>query len=445
MLQGKKNVGVLTGFFDNGVYAPLFAATERSVTAANGLVGGRPVYAVCQSGDALSAADIDVMTRALHLAAKTGNPVVTFYNAPGAKLEEGLGILSATASLNAAIAKISGVVPQIAVVLGICGASAALSAAAADLCIMSADAELFLAAPFLSAAKGDKTPGAGSAAFAAKAGVAALVADNTESAVRKAAELIVRLPANNLALPSEFDFTLPSAALNLSGYTAQAAMEAIADTGSVYPLYTGYGTGLEVAFATVGGGVIGFVATAGPDVPLCRQSADKAARFVRLCDAFSIPLVTLLHTDGFSTGSAEDMAGGIRAAARLAATYADATTARVAVLAGKAVGPAYIALGCADLTIALPGSTVLAPAEPSAVVSVLYKEELGSAGDSLAAATAAKVKEYEAASGEAALAAGLADIETTPAGLRAAVESALGVLASKRVQRLPKKHGNMSL
>ena len=98
------------------------------------------------------------------MAAQTGCPVVTFYNSVGAKLAEGLDVLTASAKLNATIAKVSGVIPQIAVVTGVCGGTSALSVANADVCVMAEDAELFFTAPFTSAAKGDKVPGAGSAA-----------------------------------------------------------------------------------------------------------------------------------------------------------------------------------------------------------------------------------------------------------------------------------------
>ena len=102
------------------------------------------------------------------MAAQTGCPVVTFYNSVGAKLAEGLDVLTASAKLNAQIAKVSGVVPQVAVVLGVCGGTSALSAANADVCIMAEGAELFFTAPFTSAAKGDKVADAGSAAAAAR-------------------------------------------------------------------------------------------------------------------------------------------------------------------------------------------------------------------------------------------------------------------------------------
>lgn len=178
---------------------------------------------------------------------------------------------------------------------------------------------------------------------------------------------------------------------------------------------------------------------------LCHNCVAKASRFVRLCDAFSVPVITIVDTEGFVPSATDDIAGGIREAARLAATYADATTAKVAVLAGKAVGPVYTALAAADLRIAVAGCTVSA-LEPSAAVSVLYKEEID-ASDNIIAATNAKAAAYtaEVCSAANAVACGAADLTCDAANVRASVVAALELLSTKRAARLPKKHGNMAL
>ena len=152
---------ILATFFDDGSYTTLFA--DGPAAAAFGSANGQPVYVVCQNGAALSAKDLEKTVRVLELAAKTGNPIVTVYDSTGAKLEEGLAVLAANATLSAAVAQLSGVVPQVAVVVGVCGASSALAAANADVCIMAEGAELFFTPPFTSAAKGDKLAKAGSA------------------------------------------------------------------------------------------------------------------------------------------------------------------------------------------------------------------------------------------------------------------------------------------
>ena len=386
-MASKSNKGeILAKFFDDGEYTALFA--DGAVSAACGYAAGQQAYAVYQNGEAVSVKDVEKNIKVLEMAAQTGCPVVTFYNSVGAKLAEGLDVLSASAKLNATIAKVSGVIPQIAVVTGVCGGTSALSAANADVCVMAEDAELFFTAPFTSAAKGDKVPGAGTAEAAAKAGVAAIVAANAEE------------------------------------------------------LYAGFGKHVYTAFATIGGNAVGIVATG---ETLCHNCVAKASRFVRLCDAFSVPVLTIVNTNGFAPSATDDIAGGIREAARLAATYADATTAKVALLSGKAVGPVYTALANADLKIAVNGCTVSA-LEPNAAVSVLYKAEID-ASDNIIAATNAKAAQYtaEVCSAANAVAAGAADMTCDAANARASVVAAFELLSTKRAARLPKKHGNMAL
>ena len=156
-------------------------------------------------------------------------------------------------------------------------------------------------------------------------------------------------------------------------------------------------------------------------------------------------MLTIVNTEGFVPSTSDDIAGGIREAARLAATYADATTAKVALIAGKAVGPVYTALAAADLKIAVKGCTISA-LEPSAAVSVLYKDEID-ASDNIIAATKAKAAAYvaEVCSADAAVAAGSADMTCEAANARASVVAAFELLSTKRAARLPKKHGNMAL
>ena len=204
-MASKINKGeILAKFFDDGEYTALFA--DGAVSAACGYAAGQQAYAVYQNGEAVTVKDVEKNIKVLEMAAQTGCPVVTFYNSVGAKLAEGLDVLTANAKLNAQIAKVSGVIPQVAVVLGVCGGTSALSAANADVCIMAEGAELFFTAPFTSAAKGDKVADAGSAAAAAKAGVASIVAADAAEAAEKAAHIVGLLPANNLTGPAIFEF-----------------------------------------------------------------------------------------------------------------------------------------------------------------------------------------------------------------------------------------------
>ena len=438
-MASKINKGeILAKFFDDGEYTALFA--DGAVSAACGYAAGQQAYAVYQNGEAVTVKDVEKNIKVLEMAAQTGCPVVTFYNSVGAKLAEGLDVLTATAKLNAAIAKVSGVVPQVAVVTGVCGGTSALNAASADVCVMAKDAELFFTAPFTSAAKGDKVADAGSAEAAAKAGVAAIVAESAAEAAEKAAHIVGLLPANNLTGPAIFEFEQPTAVLAAGAAPEKAA--ALIDKDSAVELFAGFGKSVYTAFATIGGNAVGVVATG---EQLCHNCVSKASRFVRLCDAFSVPVLTIVDTKGFVPSATDDIAGGIREAARLAATYADATTAKVALLAGKAVGPVYTALANADLKIAVNGCVVSA-LEPNAAVSVLYKSEID-ASDNIIAATNAKAAAYtaEVCSAANAVACGAADMTCDAANARASVVAAFELLSTKRAARLPKKHGNLAL
>ena len=296
-------------------------------------------------------------------------------------------------------------------------------------------AELGCQAVEISALKGEGTEAA------AKAGVAAIVVPTAEEAAEKAAHIVGLLPANNLTGPAIFEFEQPTAVLAAGAEPAKAAA-AVIDKDSAVELYAGFGKSVYTAFATIGGNAVGVVATG---KQLCHNCVAKASRFVRLCDAFSVPVITIVDTEGFVPSATDDIAGGIREAARLAATYADATTAKVALIAGKAVGPVYTALAAADLKIAVKGCTISA-LEPSAAVSVLYKDEID-ASDNIIAATKAKTAAYtaEVCSAASAVAAGAADMSCDAANVRASVVAALELLSTKRAARLPKKHGNMAL
>ena len=291
-MASKINKGeILAKFFDDGEYTALFA--DGAVSAACGYAAGQQAYAVYQNGEAVTVKDVEKNIKVLEMAAQTGCPVVTFYNSVGAKLAEGLDVLTASAKLNAQIAKVSGVIPQVAVVLGVCGGTSALSAANADVCIMAEGAELFFTAPFTSAAKGDKVADAGTAAAAAKAGVAAIVESTAEEAAEKAAHIVGLLPANNLTGPAIFEFEQPTAALAAGAEPAKAAA-AVVDKDSAVELYAGFGKSVYTAFATVGGNAVGVVATG---KTLCHNCVAKASRFVRLCDAFSVPVITIVDTE----------------------------------------------------------------------------------------------------------------------------------------------------
>lgn len=414
------------------------------VVAGYGLIEGGIVYAYSQdvtvNSGAINQAHAKKITKVYELAAKTGCPVVAIFDSNGAKLDEAGMMLSAYSEMLMWSNKLSGVVPQIAVILGTCGGASAMIASGADFVVMSEKAELFMTAPFVTKANGDKTIGAGSAENAAKAGVASVVCANDEACLNETRRLISMLPANNLSASPMFDYAdNNSAAIDAEG-CPKLMVEAIADADSTLELNKEYANGAYIFLATVAGVTTGFVATS-KNNPLDSEACEKVARFVKICDAFNIPVITLVNTNGFEITADISM---VKKAAVLASAYAEATTAKISVITGKAFGPAYLALGAknanADVTIAWPQAEISALA-PETAVEFLWADRFEGTQD-LQATRKALVEEYadtvaspfEAAKG------GYIESVIAPEATRATVINMLDMLAGKRETTLPKKH-----
>ncbi|MFT3951067.1 MAG: carboxyl transferase domain-containing protein [Oscillospiraceae bacterium] len=432
----------LKKLFDDGVYTEIGAFAKSGehlagVVTACGYVDGNMVYAFSQDSTinkaALSAAQAAKIKKLYDSAAKTGLPVVGIYDSFGADLSDPVGALAAYGELLACVSALSGVVPQIAVVAGTCAGAAAMLAASADFVVMAKDAALFVT---------PNTAVAYLAAAAAKNGIAALVAESDLSAVEAARELLIKLPANNLAALPMFEYEAPFFAL---GTTAAEQIKALADLDSAVELYAAFGTAAYTALATVNGTAVGFAATNNADAPLSADDCAKLARFVRTCDAFSVPVVTLVDTTGFDVSDA-DVTGAVKNMTKLAQAYAEATTVKLAVVTGKVYGPAYIALagkGAADLVFALPDA-VISPLNPLTAAEFLSHDKLAGTDD-VTIAREALADEFVAEHCSAAVLAerGSLDGICEAEDLRATLVTALDSLAGKRVSRLPKKHSNM--
>ncbi len=416
---------------------------EAGVIAGYGLVEGSVVYAFSQdvSSDsgAVNAAHAKKIKKIYELAAKTGCPVVCVYDSKGAKLSEGNEMLAAYSEVLAASGKISGVVPQIALVLGTCAGVNAMLAAAADVLVMSREAELFMTAPFIAAANGDSAEDAGSAEAAAKAGVAAVVADDEDAAVAEVRKLLTMLPQNNLASLPLFEFADSTETLDPSG-CPKRIVEAIADAQSLVELSAEYGKGVYTFLGTMAGTTVGFVTTSKENA-LDSAACEKAARFVKVCDAFNIPIVTFIDSKGFALNA--DVAV-VKDAAKLAGAYAEATAPKISVITGKAFGPAYIALGSknanADVTLAWP-QAVISTLAPETAVEFLWEDRFKGTEDVKATRTAL-LEEYEdtVASPFAAAESGAVEAVVAPEETRKNIINMLDMLAGKRESTLPKKH-----
>ncbi len=438
--MAKTSMDVFATFFDEGKYTTMYTQKSASISVGVGFVCGSEVVSVAQNGNALCAADMKKWVRAIELAGKIGVPLFTFYASSGAVLDGGVAPLTGYADILKASANVSGVVPQIAVVTGTCGGNSALLAATSDICVMSEEGELFLTPPYTAAATGKKTAGAGSAASAADSGVAHIVVKTNAEAVLKAQALAELLPSNNLTVPSLFEESAPSGAFQSAAFSPEKAVAGLADSANLVSLFDNIES-VYVALGTVDGTVTGFVATDNGK-GICTLGAAKAARFVRLCDMYNIPVVTVLATCGFTKSSENDIAGGIRNAALLASTYSDATTAKVLVVAGQAIGAAYTAFSACDVVIAADGA-VVSPLAPEAAATVVYAEEL-KASKNIPEDTKKYAAEYIATycNADALDNAGICEVRCNDSAVRGAVADSLAILATKRVTRQPKKYGS---
>ncbi len=436
----------LAMLFDEGAFTQLdtFGRSENGpveVVAGFGTVEGSPVYAFAQdgtiAGGAVSRAAAMKIKKVYDLASKTGAPIVAVYDSKGARLAEGVDVLSAYGEMLLFSNNISGVVPQIAVVAGTCGGTAAMLAASADIVIMSEKAELFIGAD------GDRN-----AQAAAKAGVTHITAADDKEAMLAARSVISKLPLNNLsAAPiSEFDEVdgcaenFRTVSENITGADTAALVACVADAGSITELQKDFGTAVYTALAGVGGTTAGIVAFNGQVID--HKSAVKAARFVQFCDAYALPVITLVNTPGFQTDGCACM---IREAAKLSHAYAEATTPKIALITGKAIGAAYIALAGraanADMVFAWPNAEIASLPEDAAV-TILYHDRL--AKNEKRADLTAEYRENVSSAFAAAASGGVDDV-IDPADTRVKLISAMDMLAGKRVSRMPKKHSNMPL
>lgn len=423
----------ITALFDQGTFVELdaFAACGEDgvgVITGYGSVEGDVVYAFSQDvttlGGAVSRAHAEKIAKVYDLAVKNGAPLVAIYDSNGAELSEGPEILASYNKILSAAANLSGVVPQIAVVAGSCVGISAMMAASADVVVMAGDASLYLAD-----AQEDS-----SAKAAEEAGVADIVCEDAAAAVAKARELVSMLPLNNLS-------TAPVCEGTATGAAAAPEMEpadllaAVCDAGTVVELKSAYAPAAATALASIGGSTVGVVCINGR---MGRKANDKIADFVRFCDSFSLPVVTFVNVEGYCSCGAKTE--GAKAAAKLARAYADATTAKITVYTGSAIGAAAVAFGNADLRIAWPGA-VISALEPLTAVEFFWHDKLKGAEDTAALRKqlAEEYAETEASPYEAAKASMVEEI-IDPANTRSALISALEMLACKRVSRLPKKH-----
>ena len=368
---------------------------------------------------------------------KMGAPIIGLNDSGGARIQEGVRSLGGYADIFLKNSMASGVVPQISVVAGTCAGTAAMLAQAADFVVMSKDAEMFVT---------PNTSIKNLAETSAKAGTAAIVCGDDKSAIDSAKNILSKFPQNNLSPVPMYEFALPTSTF---GTDADSMARAICDDESIIELYADYGKSAYTALSTICGATVGLVSTNKVSEKLTANDCSKIARFVRTCDAFAIPVITLVDTEGFEVSDAIEVQGAVKNMTILAHAYAEATTIKISVVTGKAYGPAYIALAGkganADLVYALP-SAVISPLDPLSAAEFFSHDKLKGVKD-VDKSRQALADEYIANEASAIIAASKGCIDNIVSGeeLRDTLTNAIEVMAGKRISRLPKKHSNMPL
>lgn len=429
--------------FDGGSFTELDALRQENgeqaaVVCAHGYVEGQAVCAFAQAPDVNSGvmgkSTAGKIKRLYSLAAKTGTPVIGIYDSNGVFVDGTADSLTAYGKLIAASAKLSGVVPQISVIAGVCAGSAALLAAEADFVLATESAELYLTPPFGTDAAKPET--------AAKAGIVAAVCKDDAAVAEKVKTMLRYLPANNLAGAPVCEFAEPETVCS-----KDSLFSGIADADSLLPVYEAYGNSVGTALATVRGQAVGIISTCRSTEALTAEDSAKMARFVRTCDAFSVPVLTVVDTVGFAADTEAARNGSLRAMTQLCGAYAEATTVKIALIAGEACGAAFSAIagrGAGSDYVIAWNSAAIAPLRPEAAVEFLWHDRLKGAADANAKRKEL-AKEYTdtLASAEKAAALGVIDAVIAPSETRQAITAALDMLEGKRVSNMPKKHSNI--
>jgi propionyl-CoA carboxylase beta chain len=441
------------------------------VVTGYGTINGRLVFVFSQDftvfGGSLSEVFAEKVCKVMDMAVKVGCPVVGINDSGGARIQEGVVSLAGYAEIFWRNVQASGVVPQLSLVLGPCAGGAVYSPAITDFVLMAEGTSyMFITGPdvvrTVTGEEVDFEQLGGAATHATKSGVAHLVAPDEQAVIDDARYLLSFLPQNNLetapwADPAdpvdreapELDALVPDAPNK--PYDMKRVIHAVVDDGAFLELQELYAENIVCGFARLGGHAVGIVgnqphALAGV---LDIDASVKAARFVRTCDAFNVPLVTFVDVPGFLPGTAQEWGGIIRHGAKLLYAYAEATVPKLTVITRKAYGGAYDVMSSkhirADVNLAWPTAEV-AVMGPDGAVDVAFRQELAEAPDR-DARRAELIADYKErfANPWTAAERGYVDDVIEPRRTRSVLIRALEMHLSKRVPAPKRKHGNIPL
>jgi propionyl-CoA carboxylase beta chain len=432
---------------------------------------GRLVYVFSQDftvmGGSLGQAHAAKIVKIQALALKNGAPLVGINDSAGARIQEGILSLGGYGDIFMRNTRASGVIPQISVIMGPCAGGAVYSPALTDFTFMVKEtSNMFITGPQVvkAATHEDVTfeELGGAEAHNAASGVAHFAADSEEACLEMVRTLLSYLPQNNLEDPpavvakddparaDEALDTIVPASPN-TPYDGKDVITRVVDAGSFFEVQAAFAPNIVIGFARLDGMAVGVVANqpAAKAGVLDIDASVKAARFVRFCDAFNVPLVTLVDVPGFMPGVAQEHGGIIRHGAKLIYAYCEATVPKLTVVMRKAYGGAYIVMSSkhvgSDYNVAWPTAEIAVMGAEGAV-NVVYRKEIEGAADP-EAARAQRMAEYREkfANPYQAASYGYVDAVIEPSQTRAALINALQMLANKRDANPSKKHGAMPL
>jgi methylmalonyl-CoA decarboxylase alpha subunit len=444
-------------------------AQAEGVVTGYGTVDGRLVYVFAQDftviGGSLGEMHAKKICKVLDLAVKMGAPVVGMNDSGGARIQEGVDSLSGFGGIFFRNTRASGVIPQISAIMGPCAGGAVYSPAIMDFIFMvDKSSQMFITGPqVIKTVTGEEVSAedlGGAMTHNSISGVAHFFADDDKNCIEEIRRLLSFLPSNNLESAPVYECTDDLNRINENlndlmpdspnqAYDMKEIITAIADNGDFFEVQPFYAGNIITAFARLNGKSVGIIANQPANLAGCLDinASDKAGRFVRTCDAFNIPLFTIVDVPGFLPGTAQETGGIIRHGAKLLYAYSEATVPKVTLVVRKAYGGAYIAMCCrelgADIVYAWP-SAEIAVMGPEGAINIVFKNEIDAAEDKVKARSD-KIEEYRGkfATPYIAAARGYVDDVIEPAASRKMIISAFEMLVSKREKLPAKKHGNI--
>ncbi|MHB1417520.1 MAG: acyl-CoA carboxylase subunit beta [Chloroflexota bacterium] len=442
-----------------------------SVVTGFGKVEGRPVYLYSQEfpafGGSLSEVHAQKICKVLDLAMKNGAPCIGLNDSGGARIQEGVLSLNGYGEIFLRNTLASGVVPQISAIMGPCAGGACYSPALTDFVFMVKDtSHMFITGPAVvkTVTHEDVTfeQLGGAETHSSISGVAHFAAGDEEDCLRLIRKLLSFLPSNNMEDPPYLPSLDPSDRVDdkLDGiipsqpnqpYDMLEIITSVVDDGEFFEVHKDFAQNMLVGFARLGGRTVGIVAQQ-PMVlagVIDINASDKAARFVRFCDCFNVPLITIADVPGFMPGLEQEHGGIIRHGAKMIYAYSEATVPKISLITRKAYGGAYIVMSSkalrGDINLAWPTAEI-AVMGPEGAANILFKREIESAADH-EAVLQEKIQQYRDMFANPYVAAGRGFIDNViePRFTRPKLIAALDMLKDKQDSLPPKKHGNIPL